>query len=194
MVSNKNLKFYPLIHDRWQDFEKLFGKNGACAGCWCMFNRLTRKEFEAGQYDKNKRAMKKIVGNGREPGILAYLNGEVVGWCSVEPREKFEALKKSRVFKPVDDTPTWIISCVFVDKNYRNMGVSEGLIKAAVKHVKKNGGVAVEGCPVEPRKDRMPDVFAYYGLPSSFKKAGFKEIARRTEIRPLMRYTIKKSK
>ncbi|MBW2486837.1 MAG: GNAT family N-acetyltransferase, partial [Deltaproteobacteria bacterium] len=64
-------------------------------------------------------------------------------------------------------------------------------IGAAVAHVKKQGGTIVEAYPVEPRKDRMPDVFAWTGLASAYAKAGFVECARRSETRPIMRYFIK---
>ena len=70
------------------------------------------------------------------------------------------------------------------------MGVSAALLKAAVEYAKRKGARIVEGYPVEPRKDRMPDVFAYYGFASTFRQAGFKEVARRSETRPFMRYFI----
>ena len=66
------------------------------------------------------------------------------------------------------------------------------LLKAAVEHVKRQGGKIVEGYPVEPNRDKVPDPFVYTGLVSSFLKAGFVEVARRSETRPILRYVIKK--
>ena len=74
------LRFHPVKPERWPDFERLFGKNGACAGCWCMWWRLTRSEFSQMQYDGNKRAIKKIITTGQEPGIMAYADDEPIGW------------------------------------------------------------------------------------------------------------------
>jgi hypothetical protein len=65
------------------------------------------------------------------------------------------------------------------------------LLKATIEYVSKHGGKIVEAYPVEPKEGRMPDAFAYTGLASTFRKAGFVEVARRSEKRPIMRYTIK---
>jgi len=134
--------------------------------------------------------MKAIVESGKIPGILAFAQDRAVAWCSVAPREHFTALARSRILKPIDNLPVWSISCFFVEKNYRHKGLSTQMIKAAVDHVKKNGGSVVEAYPVEPKKDKMPDAFAWTGLASAFIKAGFKECARRSETRPIMRFWI----
>ena len=184
------LQFHPLTTDKWMDFESLFGPRGACGGCWCMFWRLTRKEFERHKGEGNRKAMKAIVEAGKIPGILAFAQDRAVAWCSVAPREHFTALARSRILKPLDNLPVWSISCFFVEKNYRHKGLSTQMIKAAVDYVKKNGGSVVEAYPVEPKKDKMPDAFAWTGLASAFIKAGFKECARRSETRPIMRFYI----
>ncbi len=185
------MKFVPVTKDRWSDFETLFGERGACGGCWCMFWRLARKEFENQKGEGNRKAMQAIVQSGKIPGILALSQGRPVAWCSVAPRDDFPALARSRILKPVDNLPVWSISCFFVEKKYRRKGLSFQMIKAAVDYVKKNGGSVVEAYPVEPKKDKMADAFAWTGLASAFIKAGFKECARRSETRPIMRFYIK---
>lgn len=184
------LQFHPLTKKRWTDFEALFGERGACGGCWCMFWRLTRKEFDSGKGEGNRRAMQAIVQSGKIPGILGFAQDRPVAWCSVAPRGDFPALARSRILKPVDKLPVWSISCFFVEKNYRGKGLSTQMIGAAVDYVKKKGGSVVEAYPVEPRKDKMPDAFAWTGLASAFIKAGFTECARRSETRPIMRFHI----
>ena len=94
-------KFYPVTKDNWKDFEKLFGDKGACAGCWCMYWRLKQSVLDAQKGNGNKRAMKKIIGSGNIPGIIAYAEGEPIGWCSVAPREEFSKLDNSSIQKPV---------------------------------------------------------------------------------------------
>jgi hypothetical protein len=64
------------------------------------------------------------------------------------------------------------------------------LLSKAIEYVKQQGGQVVEGYPVEPKKDRMPEVFASTGLASAFRQAGFIECARRSATRPVMRYHI----
>lgn len=189
MSDIADLKFYPLTSERWADFEKLFGKHGACGSCWCMWWRLKRSEFAKNKREGNKKAMKKIVDNDEIPGILAYVNKEPVGWCSVAPREAFPALERSRVLKRVDDKPVWSVVCFFVAKPFRRKGVTVKLLEAAIEHARKQGGKIIEGYPSDPRKVQ-PDVFVYTGLVSAFRKAGFLEVLRRSENRPIMRYLI----
>lgn len=152
--------------------------------------RLSSKEYEQTKGEKNKAAFREIVTSGRQPGVLAYNGGDPVGWCAVSPRSTFPRLDRSRVLKPVDDADVWSIVCLFVAKEYRFQGVSTALIRAAVDFVAERGGRIVEGYPVEPKKNPMPDVFAFTGLATSFLAAGFEEVARRSETRPIMRRTI----
>src|SRR5687768_9723058 len=105
------LNFRPVCPDRWHDFETLFGKNGACAGCWCMWWRLPRIEWLKGKGDGNKRALRRLLKNGTVPGLLAYAGDEPVGWCALAPRSEFPRLANSRTLKPVDDQPVWSITC-----------------------------------------------------------------------------------
>ena len=186
-----SFKFYPVTKNNWMDFEKLFGEKGACAGCWCMYWRVKSAVWEKQKGKPNKRAMKKIIFSGNIPGIIAYLNNEPVGWCSVAPRGDFSRLDNSQILKPVDEKPVWSVVCFFIHKNYRNQGLSTTLLNAAKKFVKSRGGKIIEGYPVEPKKDKMPDAFAWTGISAAFQSAGFKEAARRSETRPIMRFYLK---
>jgi hypothetical protein len=62
------LNISPLTPDRWNDLEKLFGQKGACGGCWCMFWRLRRKDFEKRNSKINRSDFKEIVEEDRKPG------------------------------------------------------------------------------------------------------------------------------
>lgn len=187
----KGLRFKALTPGTWPDFRSLFGPKGACAGCWCMYFLQTQSEFEARKGDKNRRAMKRRVDNGEEPGILGYDGRRAIGWCAVAPRERFSRLQRSRVVAPVDDKAVWSVPCFFVHRDYRGKGVSVALLKAATQHARKHGGQIVEGYPVDPRGKRYADTFAYYGLVATFRKAGFREVARRSDSRPIMRRVLR---
>lgn len=191
-MRGKRLKltFAPLTPDRWADFERLFGARGACGGCWCMYWRRARKAFVAGKGAGNRAAMKALVKKGVVPGLLAYAGDAPIGWCSIAPREAFPALARSRVLKAVDDKPVWSVSCLFVAKSHRGLGVSVELLRAAARFAAERGGTIVEGYPVEPRTDRMPDAFAWTGLPSAFRRAGFREHHRGSPTRPIMRLPV----
>lgn len=177
----------PLTSKRWHDLERLFGSTGACGGCWCMWWRMSHAEFERKKGDSNKRSFKRIVESGDSPGLIAYCERDPIGWCAVQPREAFPRLDRSRILQRIDDAPVWSIVCLFVAKQHRRSGVSRVLLEAAVKHARRHGAGIVEGYPIEPKKDTMPDPFVWTGLASSFRAAGFTEVARRSPTRPIMR-------
>ncbi len=185
------LKFHPLTPDRWGDFEALFGERGACAGCWCMWWRLPRSQFAKNTGLQNKRAMRRLVVSGQVPGILAYANGQAIAWCSIGPRETYQALERSRVLKRVDNEPVWSIACFFVAKPYRRKGIMVPMISVAIKYAKENGAKIVEGYPMDPREALFGSA-GYTGVVSAFRKARFVEVVRRSRNRCIMRYLIEK--
>ena len=187
MIKSK-YKFYSVTKENWKDFEKLFGEKGACAGCWCMYWRISSSQWKNQQGAGNKRAIKKIIFSDIVPGILAYDNDIPIGWCSVAPRGEFSRLVNSKILKPVDENPVWSVVCFFITKNCRRKGVSVDLLNAAKKYVKSKRGKIIEGYPVEPKENKYADAFAYTGLASAFTQSGFKEVTRRSETRPIMRF------
>lgn len=183
------LTFRAVTPSRWTDMAQLFGERGACAGCWCMVWRLTAARWETGKGAGNRRAMRRIVASGGVPGVLAYRGRRPVGWCSVAPREQFSFLSRSRVLAPLDERPVWSVSCLFVDREFRRQGVSVALLGAAADFAARRGARIVEGYPTEPR-GKLPDAFAWTGIPSAFLGAGFREVMRRSPVRPIMRKTV----
>lgn len=178
------LTIRPLTRDRWADFERLFGPNGACAGCWCLWCRVPGAEFKRLRGDKAKAEMARRVRSGASPGLIAYDGGAPVGWCAVGPREEFRRLLTSRLFKPYfGDEGVWSVPCLFVHKEARGRGVATALLKAAVKRAR---GRLVEGYPVVASK-KTADAFLWWGTLSAFEKAGFKVVARPSKARALVR-------
>jgi GNAT superfamily N-acetyltransferase len=188
-MSNTEGKFkiYPLTPERWPDLEKLFGPRGAVGGCWCMYWRLTSREYDELKGPGNRALLKDLVDTVQVPGLLAYLDGEVAGWCSLGPREVYSRLERSRTLARPDDQPVWSIVCFFIQRKYRRSGISERLLEGAIAYARTQGVKILEGYPVEPKKGEMPSVFAYTGLASTFHKLGFKEVTRRSDTRPIMR-------
>ena len=188
--TKSKYSFYPVTKERWKDLEKLFGEKGACAGCWCMYWRMSRREFDSSKGAGTKRKMKNLIETGTVPGILAYDNNLPVGWCSIAPREAFPLLENSRILKRIDNKPVWSVVCFYINKIYRRKGLTVELLKAVKKYVGLKKGKIIEGYPVEPKSGKTADLFAYTGLASAFLKAGFIEVERRSETRPVMRFTI----
>jgi len=189
LTDSLDLSFHPLTQKLWRDFELLFGKNGACGGCWCMYWKLRGKDFSENTGNTARQMQKAIVDSKTVPGLLAYSEGYPVGWIAVEPRSAYPKLAHSRILKPIDDQEVWSITCFFVEKKHRRKGITVGLLKAAVEYVRTQGGKIVEGYPVDAQQNQS-DAFVYTGTASAFKKAGFEEVARNSLTRPIFRFTI----
>jgi len=180
------IAIHPLTPDRWDDFETLFGKNGACAGCWCTWWQLSQSEWLSTKGEGTKRRMRALVKKGPPPGLLAYAGDEAVGWCAVAAREAYPRLARSKILAPVDDAPVWSVTCFFVRRDWRRRGVTVALLDGASRWVAGQGGRIIEGYPTDTRKEQ-PAAFVHHGLLGAFTRAGFREVARRSKTRPIVR-------
>ncbi|HEX7003995.1 MAG TPA: GNAT family N-acetyltransferase [Trueperaceae bacterium] len=190
MVEGQRLEVLPATADRWTDLEKLFGKSGAYSGCWCMYWRVSSNEFAANGNAGNRTALERLTGSGIVPGLLGYRDGEPVGWISLAPREQYGRLQRSPKLKPVDDQPVWAVVCFFVHREHRGRGVAGGLLDGAIAYARSNGATVIEAYPPDSGADRLADPAAYMGTVSLFRRAGFREIARRGPKRPIFRLTL----
>lgn len=181
---------HPLTPERWHDVERLFGKHGACEGCWCMYWRVRNKDFKKRSIAVNRAAFKNIVDEERKPGLLAYVEDQPIGWCSIAPREEFsERINHSHVFKPVDNKPVWSILCFYVHKDFRNRGIARQLLRGALEFAKTQGAKTLEAFPKDIA-GRTSDAAIYMGTIDLFQEFNFVEIHRHHPKRPIMRYEI----
>lgn len=184
------LNIAPLTHDRWADLEVLFGRKGACEGCWCMYWRLRRKDFEKRKNETNRSDFKTIVEKNREPGLIAYKGNKPIGWCSIAPRQEFnERITHSPVFKPIDDKPVWSILCFYVHKDFRKQGVAKQRLEAAIEYARTHGAKTLEAFPIDSAS-KTSDADIYTGTMDMFQDFNFTEVERRSRKRPIMRYEI----
>jgi GNAT superfamily N-acetyltransferase len=176
-----HLTILPIISERWADLEALFGEQGAVGGCWCMWWRLSGREYAANSNADNREAFKTIVESGHVPGLLAYSENRAIAWCSIAPREEYSARfnNRSPMFKPVDDLPVWSIVCFFIHPDYRRQGVARVLLDAAIAFAVKRGASIIEAYPKETVPERMTENFLYTGTLQMYRDAGFKEVTRR---------------
>jgi GNAT superfamily N-acetyltransferase len=142
------LRARPLTPDLWPALEDLFGKNGACNGCWCMYWRVgaAYRKRPAGQ---NKAAFREIVKRGPPPGLIAFDGDKAVGWCQLTPRDARPWLDRQSRLKRIDKMPLWSLSCFYVRKGYRRKGVTAALIAAALKAAKGAKAPAREAYPLD---------------------------------------------
>ncbi len=187
-ISSTPLTFAPASPGRWRDIVALFGPRGACAGCWCMWWRRSRSDFQKNAGAGNRRAFKRLIDGGAVPGILAYADGKPVGWCAIEPKQAYPSLQRSKA-KHVDDRPCWSVTCFFIDKSWRKQHMSDALLAAAVAHARRHGATLIEGYPVET-KGEVVAFSSFLGTAQVFRRAGFKEAARPSPNHPIMRLAL----
>jgi GNAT superfamily N-acetyltransferase len=178
----------PLTPERWPDLVTLFGAQGACAGCWCMWMRRPAAAFRAGKGAGNRRALRALVQKA-PPGLIAYEDGVPVGWVAVAPREAYTRLANSRVLAPVPGEGVWAAPCFYVRAGHRGRGVHTALVAAAAAYAREQGAASLEGYPNANSVARQPAAFVFSGFESVFAEAGFREIARRSPKRPILRRT-----
>jgi ribosomal protein S18 acetylase RimI-like enzyme len=181
------LEVKPLTKERWSDLVELFNRPGGSIvrGCWCMYYR---RSGSGGPTTGGglKDAMKSLVDVGTVPGLSGYRDGIPVGWISLGPREEYAKLRRSPVMKPVDEKPVWSIVCFYVDPRARGQSVSDALLRAAIDYARSRGATLLEAYPVDKAQRSHPD-FLWFGAKSMYDRAGFKEVARRKEHRPVVR-------
>lgn len=181
-MGQTTIRCQPLTPARWADLERVFGPNGANSGCWCMWFRRPRKEWQAEHGDGNRDAFKGLLEAGAPLGVLAYVEGVPAGWCAVAPYEDYRTLANSRLFPPTGEGRTWSITCLFVHRDFRRTGLTGPLIEAAVAYAKKRGARVVEAYPVVA-DGRADPARGYHGFAEVFRKAGFQEVDRPSPTR-----------
>lgn len=180
-----NLDVRPATAERWSDLERLFGPSGAYSNCWCTFYRLKRSDFSAYGPAKKKGVLRAATETDTPPGLLAYVDGEPVGWVAVAPRAETPVLQRSPKLKVADPDGAWAVTCFFVRKDHRGQGVMTRLVEAAAEHARRHGALALDAFPVEPGDD-LSGCEGYTGIASVFRRAGFRPVPGRA---PLVRLT-----
>jgi GNAT superfamily N-acetyltransferase len=182
----------PLTSDLWPAFEELFGKQGACYGCWCTYFRLPPAARRASDHQSNKSHIRERIEAGPPPGLLAVRDGVADGWMQIGPRlDVPEWNNAGRASAPTDasdaaDPAVWAISCFFVRTKTRGQGLTHRMVAAGIDHARWNGARRLEACPIDHSRDSR-SLGLFVGSTRVFEKAGFARAVVRKQGRPLMR-------
>jgi GNAT superfamily N-acetyltransferase len=187
-MADPKLSVRPLTPDLWPALEDLFGRAGASNGCWCMYWRIGAA-YKKRPRDLNKRALRALTRRGSPPGLLAFDGELAVGWCQLTPRADLPWLDRRRELERVDDLPVWSLSCFYVRRSHRGRGVTSALIAAALRAAKEAGAPALEAYPVDTTAPKSTSNL-FTGGASTFRRTGFKTVARRSPARPVMRHDL----
>ena len=187
----------PANEASWDDLQTIFGARGQGARCQCQRYKLRPRE-SFGSFPVEERAfrLRRQTDCGHPEsattsGLVAYLDGEPVGWCAVEPRTAYESLVRNhrvpwegRAEDKADDS-VWAVTCLFTRAGFRKRGVSRALAHAAVEFARDRGARAIEGYPMTTKNVIAEEL--HVGTRGVFTDAGFTEVSRPTLRRVVMR-------
>lgn len=181
--------------DNFEDVRTMVGPTRPDANvCWCLSYRIPSKLNRELQGPARGEEVRKLCRQDPPPGLLAYDDGEVVGWAGVAPRAD-TTFATNRKIPHLDDLPVWSIWCVRVRPGHRKKGITHHLIDGAVDYARGRGAPALEAYPVDNGKEKVDLTMAYVGTRSMFQKAGFHKAADTTSVlngfpRILMRHAL----
>lgn len=188
-AEDVRLSVRPVTPELWPALEDLFGERGACAGCWCMYWRIGAA-YRKRAASENRNEFQALVTEGPPPGLLAFAGELAVGWCQVTPCDALPWIDKTWRLKRVDDMPVWAVSCFYVRKGWRRKGVTRALIDGAVTMARAAGAPALEAYPLDGAVSPSATSTGYV---STFLRAGFREVARWSPEKPILRLELASS-
>ena len=180
----------------WDDVADLFTRKGPRGGtpqtngCWCQFWHRRGKEWWDGHGAGHRNRLREEIRGGVASALLAYVDGQPVGWCRLGPRETFDRLEHSPKLARVDDEDVWSIVCFYVHPSAKRQGVASALLDAGVDRARAQGTRIVEGYPV---REGHTNIDAYTGYLPMFLEAGF-EVVRDAGRRIVVRRSLRASR
>ncbi|HEX8997597.1 MAG TPA: GNAT family N-acetyltransferase [Ktedonobacterales bacterium] len=184
--ATAHLDYHPVTRERLDDLRRFSEAHGKFRYCSCMRWRMTSAEYSRSTKETRIAALDALIVKGTPVGVLAYADGEPVGWVSVAPRETLGALERYRALARVDERPVWSVNCFFLDRRVRRQGVTLDLLRAAINYARSQGATLIEGYPVATGAR----LYTYMGSPETFRRAGFVDVTPPSRERLVMRYIV----
>jgi GNAT superfamily N-acetyltransferase len=190
------LAIVPANEASWEDLQAIFGVRGYTSACQCqrfkigawapvpVYERAFRLRMETNCDDPTAETTS---------GLVAYLEGEPVGWCAVEPRTAYPRLPPQRVVfaargQDPTDVSVWAVTCFATRAGYRNRGISRALARAAVHFARERDARALEAYPMITHPgEEITWGETHVGSRSMFEAAGLTEVFHPTRRRVVMR-------
>jgi GNAT superfamily N-acetyltransferase len=167
----------PATLARFDDVATMLGpRNPDSSVCWCLSHRLDSKTNRELVGPARADYVRKLCSRKVAPGVLAYEDGEVVGWAAVAPRSELPFARSTKIPR-VDDLPAWSVWCIRVRPGHRGRGISYALLDGAVAYARSQRAPAIEGYPVDNKGKKVDRTMAYVGTRHLFERAGFTKVA-----------------
>jgi GNAT superfamily N-acetyltransferase len=196
-ATESTISVVPANEASWEDLQTVFGTRGQASRCQCQRYKLRpRESFASFPAEERADRLRQQTDcgyreSGTTGGLVAYLNGEPVGWCAVEPRTAYPGLLRSNRVpwagraEDKTDASVWAVTCFVTRVGYRKRGVCRALARAAVAFARERGARAIEGYPITTKNVILEEL--HVGTEGVFADAGFTQASRPTLRRVVMR-------
>ncbi|MEV0634420.1 GNAT family N-acetyltransferase [Streptomyces sp. NPDC050619] len=197
-IPPDRLTIVPANEASWDDLRAIFGTTDYPGKCQCQRYKVRDSHWASFSDAERADRLREQTGCGdpgarSTSGLVAFLDGEPVGWCAVEPRTAYPRLPRTRTpwtgrgEDKTDDT-VWAVTCFVTRRGFRKRGVTYGLARAAIGFARDRGARAVEGYAMltEPGKEITWGEL-HVGSRDVFADAGFAEVSRPSPRRAVMR-------
>jgi GNAT superfamily N-acetyltransferase len=196
----RDVRIVPANAASCDDLRAVFGTRGEASRCQCQRYKLAPGEaFKHFPVEERAHRLRTQTECGHPEsettsGLVAFLEGEPVGWCAVEPRTHYPGLL--RVYRvpwegrseDKTDPSVWAVTCILVRAGYRRRGIGYALVRAAVDFARERGARALEGYPMLTESGKeITWGELHVGSRSIFEAAGLREVAHPTPRRVVMR-------
>lgn len=201
-VSRAALTVRPANEATWEDLQTVFGARGAASRCQCQRQVLGDHDWWFMPVEERAQLLREQTNVGDPDaddtcGLVAYLDGEPIGWVAVAPRPTYRRLRgsnvawKGRAEDKADDT-VWSVACFVVRAGFRGDGLTYELAAAAVEHARRSGAAAIEGYPIVAKPgQRITWDESSVGTPQVFEAAGLEQVSSPTIRRRVMRLDLR---
>ncbi len=200
-ATTTEVTIVPANEASWEDLQAVLGTRGDPSRCQCQRYKLQPRESWASVGSEELAFRLRTQTDCSRPesglttGLVAYLDGEPIGWCAVEPRSAYPRLLlktlvpwAGRAEEKTDDS-VWAVTCFVTSAGFRRRGISRALARATVDFARQRGARALEGYPMITQSGQQISLLGelHVGSRSIFADAGFAEVSHPTLRRVVMR-------
>jgi GNAT superfamily N-acetyltransferase len=181
-VDSTPYRFMPVTPERVDDLERFSRAHGKFRYCSCMRWRMQSARYREAGRDGRIVALDEFARSGRPAGMLAYQGEDVVGWCSIAPRDSYRAIAASRVIPQTGEAGVWAVTCFFLAPAVRRSGLLSPLLEAACEYAARSGAAVAEAYPWPGGAS-----YRFMGTRELYLRAGFHDVPGPDGYRPVMR-------
>jgi len=197
-ISAAQLAIVPANEASWDDLVAVFGTSDYPGRCQCQRFKIAGWIWRDSTQEERTAMLRRQTACGdpdapATSGLVAYLDGEPVGWVAVEPRTAYPKLRTSRIVwsgrdENKGDDRIWAVTCFLVRKGYRKRGITYALAAAAVDFARERDAAALEAYSMStPPGKEITWGEMHVGSRQIFADAGFAQVSHPSPRRVVMR-------